>query len=75
MCSSACSPGAYTGGRCEVHAGIADRGRNPRQRARRVLDIDDQVDCHVPLGLSLPASGSSDWARRQGAVVRFTMGW
>ena len=34
-------------GRGDVHAGIADRGRDPRQRPGGVLDVDDQVDCHV----------------------------
>jgi hypothetical protein len=34
------------GGGCDVHASIADRGRNTRQRPRGVLDVDDQVDRH-----------------------------
>ena len=46
------------GGR-DVHAGVADRGRHPRQRPGRVLDVDDQVDRHVPpCFLSLSARGT-----------------
>ena len=33
-------------GRRDVHARVADRRRDLRQRAGRVLDVDDQVDCH-----------------------------
>jgi hypothetical protein len=38
--------GADARGRGDVHAGIADRGRDPRQRPGGVFDVDDQVDCH-----------------------------
>src|SRR4051794_21448858 len=31
-------------GRRDVHAGVADRGRHRRERTRRVLDVDDEVD-------------------------------
>jgi len=34
-------------GRCDIHYGIADRGRDLCQRPRDVLDIDDQVECHL----------------------------
>jgi hypothetical protein len=37
---------ADAGGRGDVHAGVADRGRDLRQGARRVLDVDDEVDGH-----------------------------
>ena len=38
-------PGPDARGRRDVHAGVTDRGRNLRQRARGVVDVDDQVDC------------------------------
>ena len=34
-------------GRCDVHTGVADRGRYARQRPRGVLDVDNEVDRHV----------------------------
>jgi hypothetical protein len=34
-------------GRGDIHAGIADRGRDPSQRPWGVVHVDDQVDCHV----------------------------
>ena len=34
-------------GRGNVHAGVADRGRDLRERPRDVLDVDDQVDGHA----------------------------
>src|SRR4051794_23979938 len=34
------------GGGCDVHARVADRRRDLGERARRVLDVDDEVDCH-----------------------------
>jgi len=38
-------------GGCDIHAGIANRGGDPRQRSRGVLDVDDQVDRHIPRAL------------------------
>jgi hypothetical protein len=33
--------------RGDVHAGVADRGRDVRQRSRGVVEVDDEVDGHV----------------------------
>ena len=49
MWSSARSPSRCRWGR-EVHAGVADGGRDPRQRPGVVLDLDDEVDRHASLG-------------------------
>ena len=52
------------GCRRDVHAGIADRGRDLRQRPRGVLDVDDQVDCHGPRQPTSPAqvrAGGRSW--------------
>jgi catechol 2,3-dioxygenase-like lactoylglutathione lyase family enzyme len=32
----------------DVHARVADRGGDLRERARRILDVDDEVDRHGP---------------------------
>ena len=34
-------------GRGDVDAGVADRGRDLRERSGRVLDVDDQIEGHV----------------------------
>ena len=52
------------GGRCNVHAGVADRGSHLRQRPGTVLDVDYEIDCHLwasaywPFA-SAPSTGSS----------------
>ena len=65
-------------GRRDVHAGVADRGRDLRQRAGRVLDVDDQVDRHGSAGEPIqPAAGGSTASsaaprRRAGRASRTT---
>jgi hypothetical protein len=50
--------------RCrDVHAGVADRGRDLRQRPRRVLDVDDEVVGHKEWSAA-PAGGASGLSTR-----------
>ena len=57
-------------GRRDVHAGIADRGRDLRERPGRVLDLDDQVDCHVSCAGSLLRNGLVQSGSRTSARPR-----
>ena len=41
--------GADTRGGCDVHTSIADRGGHLSQRPEGVLNVDDQVDRHLPV--------------------------
>ena len=69
--------GAETGRRGDVDAGIADRRRHLGQRPRRVLDVDDQVVCHVgpARGARWPLTGASllSGGRLVGRIERVTL--